>query len=64
MQQNVSNTLSLFDKLTIRYYDYLYTASIAKEATTGKEGNGGILIVGMIIVIVGLVGFILTKNKN
>ena len=64
MQQNVSNTLSLFDKLTIRYYDYLYTASIAKEATTGKEGNGGILIVGMIIVIVRLVGFILTKKKN
>ena len=30
----------------------------------GKEGNGGILIVGMIIVIVGLIGFILTKNKN
>lgn len=64
MQENINNTLSLFDKLTIKYYDYLYTASIAKEATAGKESNGGILIVGMIIVIVGLVGFILTKNKN
>ncbi len=64
MEQSVTKTLSLFDKLTIRYYDYLYTASIAKEAATGKESNGGILIVGMIIVIVGLVGFILTKNKN
>lgn len=64
MNSEVSNTLSLFDKFTIKYYDYLYTASIAKEATAGKESNGGILIVGMIIVIVGLVGFILTKNKN
>lgn len=60
----MTKTLNLFDKLTIKYYDCLYTASIAKEAVSGKEGNGGILIVGMIIVIVGLVGFILTKNKN
>lgn len=64
MQQNVSNTLSLFDKLTIKYYDYLYMGSIAKEAAAGKESNGGILIVGMLIVIVGLIGFILTKNRN
>ena len=65
MNNNMPNTLSLLDKMTIRYYDYLYTASIAKEAVAGKEGNsGGILIVGMIVVIVGLVGFILTKNKN
>lgn len=65
MQENMPNTLSFLDKMTIRYYDYLYTASIAKEAVAGKEGNsGGILIVGMIVVIVGLVGFILTKNKN
>lgn len=65
MQENMSNTLSFLDKMTIRYYDYLYTASIAKEAVSGKEGNsGGILIVGMIVVIVGLVGFILTKNRN
>lgn len=60
----MTKTLSLLDKLTIKYYDSLYTASIAKEAILGKESNGGILIVGMIIVIVGLVGFILTKNKN
>lgn len=60
----MGSTFNLFDKLTVKYYDYLYTASIAKEAATGKESNGGILIVGMIIVIVGLVGFILTKNKN
>lgn len=64
MEQGMSKTLSLFDKLSIKYYDYLYTASIAKEAAAGKESNGGILIVGMIIVIVGLVGFIITKNKN
>ncbi len=64
MEQGVTKTLNLFDKLTVKYYDYLYTASIAKEATAGKESNGGILIVGMIIVIVGLIGFILTKNRN
>lgn len=64
MEQGVENTLSLFDKLTLKYYDSLYTLSIAKEAASGKESNGGILIVGMIIVIVGLIGFIITKNKN
>ena len=65
MRQNVSNTLGLFDKLTIKYYDYLYTASIAKEVASTNEGNsGGILIIGMIVVIVGLIGFILTKNKH
>lgn len=61
---NTNNTLSILDRLTIKCYDYLYTASIAKEAVSGKESNGGILIIGMIVVIVGLVGFILTKNKN
>lgn len=65
MDNNMPNTLSFLDKITLKYYDYLYTASIAQEAVAGKEGNsGGILIVGMIVVIVGLVGFILTKNRN
>ncbi len=64
MQQNVEKTLSLFDRILLKTNDYMYTASIAKEAAAGKESNGGILIVGMIIVIVGLVGFIITKNKN
>lgn len=63
-EQNVENTINLFDKLSMKYYGYLYTASISKEATSGNVSNGGILIVGMIIVIVGLVGFILTKHKN
>ncbi len=60
----VNDTMSFVDKISLKAYDYLYTASIAKEAVSGKESNGGILIVGMIIVIVGLVGFILTKNRN
>ncbi len=64
MEKNVENTINLFDKLSMKYYGYLYTASIAKEATSGNESNGGILIIGMIIVIVGLIGFILTKHKN
>ncbi len=64
MENSVGKTISLFDKLTLKYYDFMYTASIAKEATASKDGNGGILIVGMLIVIVGLIGFIITKNKN
>ena len=60
----VNNTRSFIDKISLKAYDSLYTLSIAKEAVSGKESNGGILIVGMIIVIVGLVGFILTKNRN
>ena len=58
-------SLSFVDKIDMSLYKYLYTASIAKEAVGGKEGNGGgILIIGMIIVVVGLIGFIITKNKN
>ena len=65
MDNNMPYTLSFLDKMTIKYYDYMYTASIAGEVASSKEGNsGGILIVGMIVVIVGLVGFILTKNRN
>ena len=60
-----TNTMSLIDKMDLNLYRYMYTASIAKEAVSGKESNsGGILIIGMIIVIVGLIGFIITKNRN
>ena len=59
------NTMSLIDKMDLNLYRYMYTASIAKEAVSGKESNsGGIIIIGMIIVIVGLIGFIITKNRN
>ncbi len=60
----VNNTMSFIDKISLKAYDFLYTVSIAKEAATGKESNGGILIIGMIVIIVGLIGFIITKNKN
>lgn len=57
--------MSLIDKMDLNLYRYMYTLSIAKEAVSGKESNsGGILIIGMIIVIVGLIGFIITKNRN
>ena len=60
-----TNTMSLIDKMDLNLYRYMYTASIAKEAVSGSESNsGGILIIGMIIVIVGLIGFIITKNRN
>lgn len=57
-----NNSISFLDKIYLKMYDSLYTASIAKEAAQG--GNNGIIIVGMLVVIIGLVGFILTKNKN
>lgn len=63
MQQNVNDTFSILDRINIRFNDFLYTASIAKEVASSKGGNGGILIIGMIIVIVGLVGYIFSKNK-
>ena len=64
MEQNIENVVDLFDKLSIKYYGYLYTALVVKEAFSGKHGNGGIIIIGMLIVIVGLIGFILTNNSN
>ena len=60
-----TNTLSLIDKMDIGMYKYMYTLSIAKEAvSSGKSNSGGILIIGMIVVIVGMIGFILTSNKK
>lgn len=60
-----SNTMSLVDKIDLGLYKYMYTASIAKEAvSSGEHNSGGILIIGMIIVIVGIIGFILTSNKK
>lgn len=63
MQENVNNTLGILDKINIKLNDYMYTLSIAKEAISSKNSSGGILIVGMIIVIVGLVGYMLSKNR-
>lgn len=42
--------------------DYFLTLSIVKEAE-GKNNNG-IIITGMIIVIVGLIGYTLVRNKK
>ena len=58
----MTNNLNTFDKININLHNYMYTASIAEQAADGKNG-GGILIIGMIIVVVGIVGFIMTKNK-
>ena len=58
----MTQNLNMYDKLTFNLYHYMYTASIAEQAADGKNG-GGILIIGMIIVVVGIVGFIMTKNK-
>ena len=63
MQQNVNDTFSILDRINVRFNDFLYTASIAKEVVSSKGENGGILIIGMIIVIIGLVGYIFSKNK-
>ena len=32
MQQNIENTFNLFDTLSIKLFNYLYTFSIVKEA--------------------------------
>jgi hypothetical protein len=42
--------------------DYFLTLSIVKEAE--GESNNGVIIVGMIIVIVGLIGYTLIKNQK
>lgn len=42
--------------------DYFLTLSIVKEAS-GKNNNG-IIIIGMLVVIVGLVGYTIFKNKK
>ncbi len=64
MQQNIENTFNLFDTLSIKLFNYLYTFSIVKEAVKDKENSGGIIIIGLIVIIVGLIGFIMTNNKN
>lgn len=57
------DTLSMMDKININLYNNLYSLSIAKEATS-SEGNGaGILIIGLIVVVVALAGYIMSKNK-
>lgn len=42
--------------------DYFFTLSIIKEAE--GRNNNGIIIIGMIIVIVGLIGYTLIKNQK
>lgn len=64
MVKNINIHNGFTNVLYAKFNDIFMNLSIAKEATTGKESNVGILIVGMIVVIVGLVGFILTKNKR
>ena len=57
-----ANTLSLGDKIYINLFNYIYSLSVAKEVAS-KGNSGGILIIGMIVVIVGIIGYIITKNK-
>lgn len=57
-----ANTLSLGDKIDINLFNYIYSLSVAKEVAS-KGNSGGILIIGMIVVIVGIIGYIITKNK-
>lgn len=64
MQQNIENTFNLFDTLSIKLFNYLYTFSIVKEAVKDRGNSGGIIIIGLIVIIVGLIGFIMTNNKN
>ena len=42
--------------------DYFLTMSIVKEAS--NKNNNGVIIIGMLVVIVGLVGYTMFKNKK
>ena len=42
--------------------DYFLTLSVVKEASGGN--NNGVLIIGMLVVIVGLVGYTIFKNRK
>ena len=64
MEPNIDNIISNFDVLSIKLLNCFYTMSIVKEIVQNKGNSGGIVIIGMVVVIVGLIGFILTKNKN
>lgn len=64
MEPNIDNIISNFDVLSIKLFNCFYTMSIVKETVQNKGNSGGIIIIGMLVVIVGLIGFILTKNKN
>lgn len=64
MEPNIDNIISNFDVLSIKLLNCFYTMSIVKETVQNKGNSGGIVIIGMIIVIVGLIGFILTNNSN
>lgn len=64
MEPNIDNIISNFDVLSIKLFNCFYTMSIVKETVQNKGNSGGIIIIGMVVVIVGLIGFILTKNKN
>lgn len=57
-------SLDIFDRASMLPYNYLYTASIATQAADSKTSGSGMLLIGMVIVIVAIVGFIITKNKG
>lgn len=42
--------------------DYFLTLSVVKEASDGN--NNGVLIIGMLVVVVGLVGYTIFKNRK
>lgn len=60
MQKFIEDTNYILNKP----YEYLYSASIAKQVATEGGNSSGILIIGMVVLIVGIIGFIITKNKN
>ena len=60
----MAREIDFVDKLNIMPYHYMYSASIAKEVASKDSGNGlGMLVIGAIIVVVGIIGFIMAKNK-
>lgn len=55
--------MTVLNTLYTKATDLMYNLSIVKDATSSSgSSNTGIIIVGMIIIVAGLIGFTITKN--
>lgn len=55
--------MTVLNTLYTKTTDLMYNLSIVKDATSSSgSSNTGIIIVGMIIIVAGLIGFTITKN--
>ncbi len=63
MKEELSMDVVTLNTLYTKATDFIYNLSVVKDATaSGGSSNTGIIIVGMIIIVAGLIGFTITKN--